>query len=282
MAKPQGTAYQFKKGLGMKTTQSEKKEYYYKLRRSLVRSMKYYENKGIILDWFELPKIPKRITDGSIRKLENITEEWKYYTGRPADISRLPERVSKTGKDYYKNLRVQVESVKRQRDYLKELDSSKSVDEILEKNKDNPWLEKALNEGYVLSDLPKSSTNKLAKLYELCYLSISKASQVNKKAKSEHRSVQHIYSNAVVRRASIAIESFNDHGGDDPSEKPRIENNLSISRFEDLYQDLYDYIWASEQDIDLLYNILDVMDMNNDDNFEKKKFRGNYNPFDYA
>ena len=68
------------------------REQYMRERKSLQRSLSYYKSKGAYYKdpYYELPKIPKKITQGSINKLQGIKKNLKenliYYDENTADF----------------------------------------------------------------------------------------------------------------------------------------------------------------------------------------------------
>ena len=68
------------------------REQYMRERKSLQRSLSYYKSKGAYYKdpYYELPKIPKKITQGSINKLQGIRKNLKenliYYDESTADF----------------------------------------------------------------------------------------------------------------------------------------------------------------------------------------------------
>ena len=78
------SAYSFIKGLGGKPSSKVIRNEYKRVRTNLLKSINRYKKKGIDVSSFKVPKQPKRITEGSLRRIQKIAEEWKYETQHSA------------------------------------------------------------------------------------------------------------------------------------------------------------------------------------------------------
>ena len=137
------STYNFLKGLGQKIPQKVLEQEYKRVRRNLVRSVKGYAKRGYDVLFFDIPDQPKRITEGSLRRLNKAVNEWKYYTGRPdVDVSQLGPNVQKTGEFAERNIGSFVG-----KDISKKRQQAWAVKELIEANKDNPYYQQAKAQG---------------------------------------------------------------------------------------------------------------------------------------
>ena len=169
------TTYNFLKGLGQKIPQKEIEKEYNRIRKNLIRSVRGYSKKGISSSsFFQIPDKPKKITEGSLRKLEKSVAEWKYYTGRklteeeyqslPKDITRaFQHNIGENAKRVAKLTRIDKEVQEAAQKYREDLE-----DQIYEKNKDNPEYQQMLEEGYSIATIPDRVTNDALGLYVKC------------------------------------------------------------------------------------------------------------------
>lgn len=84
------------------------KEQYKKLRKNIQKQIKYYKDKGFLVE-NEIPNIPKRITKASIRKLEKYKSNFKKLnfidveTGEKGKIDKLKQERKKDYKQAEEN-----------------------------------------------------------------------------------------------------------------------------------------------------------------------------------
>ena len=89
-----GSTYQFLAGLGKKIPQKVLNNEYNRIYKNLVRSVRGYAKRGFDVMFFDIPDKPKKITPGSLKKLQKAVNEWHYYTGRGSvDVSQLGPNV---------------------------------------------------------------------------------------------------------------------------------------------------------------------------------------------
>lgn len=234
-----GNTYNFLKGLGQKIPQSVKNQEYNRIRRNLVRSVKGYAKRGFDVSFFNIPEKPKKITEGSINKLLNAVNEWKYYTGRPADVSKLSRDVQKTGKFASRNI-----GSLAGRDIAKKRQQAQALQNILNEdialaNKDNPWYQKAISEGVDINALPRDTDNLAIKLYEIAEEALDPG--------SARTGRQEALFSVVGLKASISIQRFDDMGVLNSDYNVIYSFNLSQLDFVAIANEFEAWLWASDQ-----------------------------------
>lgn len=252
-----GSTYQFLAGLGKKIPQKVLNDEYNRLYRNLVRSVKGYAKRGFDVMFFDIPDKPKKITPGSLKKLQKAVNEWHYYTGRgPVDVSQLGPNVQKTGQMAERN----IGSIAG-RDIAKKRQQAEATRALIEKNKNNEFYRQAVAEGYDISQLPTDNENLALKLYEIA----EEALGVDKGKTGRQQALF-----AVVNlKAELSIRTFDDMGVLDPTQSKVYSFNLSLVDFETLANAFEAWLWASDQytDIDTspLDRVVQAMTTNHDD-----------------
>lgn len=228
------------KFFGQKPSKKLIEKEYTKLRKNLVRSIKYYQKKGYNIDFITVPEKPKRITEGSLRKLAKVVNEWNYYTGRgPVNPEMLSSRVEKSGEYAYRNLASPVaKSIKAKQSQSKQLQSN--IDKEIElKNVDNPFLQQALAQGISISDMPREEDNLAIKIYEIAEAALDPGSARNGNQQALFEVVQ--------RKAQLSIMRFDDMGVLDPEYNIIYSFNLSQQDFYAIAEEFEAWLWSSDQ-----------------------------------
>lgn len=170
---------------------------YKRLRKNLLQSIRGYSKQGIYVAFFKVPAVPKKITEGSLRRLQKTVDEWKYITGR-GTAEGLPARVSK----------IEAGILQQSRN-LKELGTLRiSEDEFEEINKDNPEWANALDDGYEFDDIPDAVSNEAIQFYDMAQEAIFNAQMELSKKRITTR--QRNYWRLVLWRGNFAIDGFTD------------------------------------------------------------------------
>jgi len=229
------STYEFLKALNQKIPKKVVEQEYNRIYKNLVRSVKGYAKKGFDVLFFDIPDRPKKITEGSLRKLKNAVNEWKYYTGRPdVDVSKLGKNVQKTGKFAERNIGSKVG-----RDIAKKRQQTRAIEELIEKNKDNPYYREAVKAGYNISDLPNDTDNLAIKMYEIAEEALDSG--------DGKTSRQQALFSVVGKKAELSIQRFNDMGVLDTELSKVYSFNLSLIDFESLAMAFEAWLWASDQ-----------------------------------
>ena len=232
--------YKFLKGLNQKVPQKVLEAEYKRVRSNLLRSIRGYEKRGFDVSFFDIPEKPKRITEGSLRRLQNSVNEWKYYTGRPGvDSSKLGSNVQKTGKFAYRNI-----GARSGRDIAIKRQQAKALESLIDEdfklaNKDNPYYQKAIDEGIDITKLPRDTDNLAIKIYEIAEEALDQG-----EAKTGRQ--QALFS-VVGLKATLSIQRFNDIGVLDPNYNVVYSFNLSQLDFVAIANEFETWLWASDQ-----------------------------------
>lgn len=248
--------YKFLKGLNQKVPQKVLEAEYKRVRSNLLRSIRGYEKRGFDVSFFDIPEKPKRITEGSLRRLQNSVNEWKYYTGRPGvDSSKLGSNVQKTGKFAYRNI-----GARSGRDIAIKRQQAKALESLIDEdfklaNKDNPYYQKAIDEGIDITKLPRDTDNLAIKIYEI-------AEEALDTGDGKTGRQQALFS-VVGLKATLSIQKFNDIGVLDPKYSAEYSFNLSQQDFVAIANEFEAWLWASSQygqpDMSGLKKVVDCM-----------------------
>lgn len=229
------STYQFLKALDQKIPQKVLEQEYNRIYKNLVRSVRGYAKKGFDVLFFDIPDKPKKITQGSLRKLENAVNEWKYYTGRPGvDASKLGKNVQKTGKYAERN----IGSIAG-KDIAKKRQQARATRELIEANKDNQYYKQMRDMGYDLSQIPSDMDNLAIKIYEIAEEALQ--------AGDGKTSRQQALFSVVNLKATLSLQAFDDMGVLDEELSKVYSFNLALIDFESLAMRFEAWLWASDQ-----------------------------------
>lgn len=199
----------------------------------MLSSVGRYAKQGIYVAFFKVPKRPKKVTEGSIRRLKQVSEEWKYITGRGGDASKLPKRVSIS----------EAGILKAKRD-LSELNKLRMKEEDLEElNRDNEDWTRAREQGYIMSDIPDMVTNEALQFYEMAQDAIMSASlELSKKNLSSRR---RSYWKLVLWRGNFAVQGLDDDLGVQTYSTYYSFNLRESKKLEQLKEDMQEFLYDS-------------------------------------
>ena len=212
------SAYDFLKGLGEKIPQKVLRQEYIRRRNAIVRRIKRAEkiaeqqNKDINIK-IDIPKVPKRVTEGSFKKLERAEYQWTWQneSGDVADLYKFTRRKRASQKAAaaldaeFKRLHQQVYS---------------TTTAVSPEN------------------IPSVEDKWIATLEHIIVSAISETDDPHGQQDNFYRVVNH--------RAKIALDMFVAIGINNEKERRQLNYNLeqlSNDQFAKLQDDLQDWIW---------------------------------------
>lgn len=244
--------------------QSELNKEYNRIRNSIVRSMRRYEKMGADTSFFELPDVPKKITQASIDKIQMKAYEWAYITDRKVDLEKLPngqipDNWEKTSPGAVA-MRAKINFYKQQKK-LEKIQQKRIEDErerLRQENLDNIYWQMAEDEGMMWDDLPSSVENYALKIMSIAYDALSPEDST---AKRYHAMTKRKYNrrkaysfsgsqlalfNVVKKKAEISIREFLDRGFTDPKKNVEYSKNLEKD-FYNIAKAFEEWLWESDQ-----------------------------------
>lgn len=241
-----------------KTKQAELNKEYRRLLTNLKRRLKRLEKQGIELN-FPVPSRPKRITQGSINRLLDLTNRFNYITGRgkvesaklPASISKIEYRKARL-KKYDDDIRAgrtaPIDDFKKGRSgFLKDNQATREkLKEINEGNKDFiDW--EHITGGIEIP--PDMAGSEIAALYEICDVAFKEAEAGLLFPPS--------YAENVKRHATHAKIEMNAHNADKLWELFSIY--VQAAGYERVAETLTAYVYDSRDHEEWLQEVLDAI-----------------------
>ena len=262
------STYRFIKGLGGQPGQSEIEKEYWRQRKSLLEDIRKYRSRGIVVD-FDVPEIPKNITEGSIRVLEREHNHFRYITGREMRTSvtdpehkKVP-RSEKWERSEGRDITIQnakyLQARALSRKHETELAAKRA--ELERENLDNIFWDAAQLEGYKWEDLPSDTENYALKLMMIAadalnpedstakkYRAQTKRKYNRKKAYSFNENQKALFS-VVQKKAQLAYQQFQNMGIGDPNlpEKNKQYSKNLERDFADIAKRFEEWLWESDQ-----------------------------------
>lgn len=92
------------------------KEQYKKLRKNIQKQIKYYKDKGFLVE-NEIPDIPKRVTKASVRKLEKYKSSFKklnFIDVETGEKGKLDKLKRERKKEYKRQKKISGQVMKKQ------------------------------------------------------------------------------------------------------------------------------------------------------------------------
>lgn len=198
----------------MKRTQEYNE--YMRIRRNLLSSINRMKKMGIDIGDFEVPKIPKKITEGSIRRIKKTQADW-HYKMRHGSIYVQRYQKQRYARAIRSAMKLDREFKERQRKIYKEHKNADPRFMPTTQDRGIGILENIINKALQETDSPSS-----------------------KDQESFYRVVKH--------RATIAIELFEATGTKDPELRKEYninldEDHLSYDNWMEMQQDLNEWLW---------------------------------------
>lgn len=216
------SAYSFIKGLNGKPSAKIIREEYNRQHRNLLQSIRRMKNKGIDVSTFDIPKKPKRITEGSIRKIEKVRKEWEYETKRSGTSA-----IRKANLQYKKK-----QAMRRALEKFNE-NASKQIPNIPDstKQKAKEWAD---------AGIPDWNDTLVSNLEDIINDALLETAGNGAGGVS---GAQQSYYAMVNRRAEIAFQRFVDVGTGEPENRKLYSWNLAQVDYMTVQRNLEAWIW---------------------------------------